>query len=265
LVRELTILKLGGSSITKKDKLFTPNVNAINRLAGEIKKARVKPLLIIHGGGSFGHPVAKKYKIKEGYIAQTQLQGFSKTHYAMVKLNRLILDSLIRRGIPAVTIQPSACIVTKNGRIKYMEKRPLINLLEIGVIPLLYGDAVIDLTKGFTILSGDQLASSLAVNLNARRIIFGVDVDGLFAVDPKLDSTAKFFKQLSLNQLEKLKRSLGESDVTDVTGGMRGKILELAPAIQRGVPAIIVNAAKPGRIYKALKGKKVIGTIITAR
>jgi isopentenyl phosphate kinase len=261
----LTILKLGGSAVTKKEKPFTPNVNAINRLAGEIKKAKVKPLLIIHGGGSFGHPLANKYKIKEGYRTPAQVLGFSKTHYAMVKLNKLILDSLIRQGIPAVSIQPSACIVTKNGRIKYMETKPLLNLLEIGFTPILYGDAVIDLAKGFTILSGDQLASSLAVNLNARRIIFGVDVDGLFTANPKLDPTAKLFKELSIIKLRKLKRSFAKAKVTDVTGGMLGKILELTPAIEKGVPAIIVNAAKPSRVYKALRDKKVIGTIIKAR
>jgi len=49
---------------------------------------------------------------------------------------------------------------------------------------------------------------------------------------------------------------------TDVTGGMLGKIIELIPAIERGIPALIVNAAKSRNVYKALRGEKVTGTII---
>ena len=48
------ILKLGGSVITKKEKKLTPNLEAIKRLAKEIAGAKVFPLIIIHGGGSYG-------------------------------------------------------------------------------------------------------------------------------------------------------------------------------------------------------------------
>lgn len=43
---------------------------------------------------------------------------------------------------------------------------------------------------------------------------------------------------------------------------MFGKIAELIPAIENGVPVWIVNASKPNYIYKALKGEEVEGTII---
>jgi isopentenyl phosphate kinase len=43
---------------------------------------------------------------------------------------------------------------------------------------------------------------------------------------------------------------------------MLGKITELIPAIEQGIPITIVNAAKPNHIYKALIGEKVEGTII---
>ena len=43
---------------------------------------------------------------------------------------------------------------------------------------------------------------------------------------------------------------------------MKRKMTELIPAIERDIPAMIVNAKKPLRLYKALKGEEVIGTII---
>ncbi|MGD8543676.1 MAG: hypothetical protein PVG48_00980, partial [Candidatus Bathyarchaeota archaeon] len=77
-----TVLKLGGSVITNKEKPLTPNLSAIKRLANEISKANVSRLVLVHGGGSFGHPIAKQYAIEKGYKDQTQIMGFSKTRQA---------------------------------------------------------------------------------------------------------------------------------------------------------------------------------------
>ena len=53
-----------------------------------------------------------------------------------------------------------------------------------------------------------------------------------------------------------------KAQVTDVTGGMHGKIIELIPAIEHGVRTVIVNATKTGTVRKALRNEKVTGTII---
>jgi len=34
------------------------------------------------------------------------------------------------------------------------------------------------------------------------------------------------------------------------------------PAIEEGISALIVNACTPQRIYKALRGEEVVGTLI---
>jgi len=261
-VSKLAILKLGGSVITVKDRPFTPNKKAIKRLANEIARSSVHSLIIVHGGGSFGHPVAKEYEINRGYKDSSQIIGFSKTHQAMTKLNRLIIDSLIDQNVPAVEIQPSSCIITKSGRIQVMEQRPLTHMLRMGFVPVLYGDAVPDSDTGFAILSGDQLISTLAIRLNANRIIIGADVDGVCTADPKIDPSAKLIHHMSLSELKKLQPRIGKAKVTDVTGGMLGKTIELVPAIERKIQVIIVNAAKPDNVYKALKGEEVVGTII---
>ena len=257
-----TVLKLGGSVITQKGKALTPNLPAIRRLAREISEAKVSRLVIVHGGGSFGHPIAKQYNIKEGYRGFSQIIGFSKTHQAMTTLNKLVVDSLIRHNIPAVEIQPSSCIVTKRGRIQIMEQRPLTQLFEKGFVPVLYGDAVVDSDMGFAILSGDQLMTSLAIQLGADRMIIGVDVDGLYTADPKADSSASLIQHLTLHELRGLQHKIEEAKVTDVTGGMLGKMLELMPAIEHGIRVTIVNATKSGNVYKALRNEKVAGTII---
>ena len=258
----ITIIKIGGSVITDKKTELTPQTQNIDRLADETQKANVKGLIIVHGGGSFGHPAAQKNAIKEGLKNPDQIIGFAETHHFMTVLNGLVMDSLIMHSVPAVSITPSSCILTENGRIKSFEDTPLKMLLRIGFLPVLYGDAVLDEKLGFTVLSGDQLVSAMATKFSAQRIIVGVDVDGLFDADPKIEGKARKFTHLTLDELKQLQKNVGKSTACDVTGGMFGKIVELLPALEQGIPVTIVNATKPGLVYKALKGENVEGTLI---
>ena len=257
-----TVLKIGGSVITDKSQELGVRMDAISRLADEIRDANPRNLIIVHGGGSFGHPIAQKHAIKDGFKEENQIIGFAETHHVMTVLNGLFMDALIWRGIPAVSITPSSCTMTQKGRIACFEDAPLKQLMKMGFIPVLYGDAVFDTELGFTILSGDQLASFLAVRFNMERILIGVDVDGLYDADPKTEAKAKMLEHLTLKELKKVHGRLGGSNVCDVTGGMANKIAELILAIEHGIPVLIVNATKPKYIYKALKGEKVKGTLI---
>jgi isopentenyl phosphate kinase len=257
-----TILKIGGSVITDKNGELAARTEVINRLAEEIAKACVKNLIIVHGGGSFGHPTALKYGIKEGLKEGSQKVGFAETHHVMTVLNGLVMDALVWHGIPAVSVTPSSCMVTENGRMKLFEDTILRMLLKMNITPVLYGDATLDEKLGFTILSGDQIVSYIAREFNACRIVIGVDVDGLYGADPKEVKDAKLYTHLTLRDLKDVQGNLGKSTTADVTGGMLGKITELIPAIEEGIPVTIVNAAKSNYIYKALIGEKVEGTII---
>lgn len=260
-----TILKIGGSAITDKNGELVARTQIIDRIAEEIKEANVKNLIIVHGGGSFGHPTANKYGIKEGYKGEAQKTGFSETHMVMTVLNGLVMDALVWHEIPAVSISPSSCIMTKNGRIELFEDTPMKTLVRMGFYPVLFGDAVLDTEMGFTILSGDQLVAELALRLNAERIIMGIDEDGLYDSDPKTEKNAKLFEHIAIEELRILHSKMGKTTMTDVTGGMYGKTSELLAAVERGIPVAIVNATQPNTIYKILVREKVKGTVIERR
>ncbi|HVO86049.1 MAG TPA: isopentenyl phosphate kinase [Candidatus Eisenbacteria bacterium] len=255
-----TVLKIGGSVITDKSGELAAKTGEIDRLTQEIQEANVKNLIIVHGGGSFGHPAAERYAIKNGYKEEGQKIGFSETHHYMTVLNGLFMDALIWHNVPAVSITPSSCIITENGRIKTFEDASLRTLLKMNFTPVLYGDAVFDTKLGFTILSGDQLVSTLAMRFNANRIVIGVDEDGIYDTDPKTEKSAKMFERMTLQELKKLQGKTAKTTTRDVTGGMPGKIAELIPAVEKNIPVMIVNASKPRYVYKALQGETVRGT-----
>jgi len=254
------ILKIGGSVITDKNGDLAAKTEVINRLAEEVAKANIKNLIVVHGGGSFGHPTAQKHGIKEGFKHDGQKLGFAETHHVMTVLNGLVMDAFVWHEIPAVSVTPSSCVITENGRIKQFEDAALRMLLKMGFTPVLYGDVTLDEKLGFTVLSGDQLVAHLAMKFNACKIVMAVDTDGLYDVDPKTGKNAKLYQHFSLAQLQTLK--LGTSLAKDVTGGMSGKISELLPAVEKGIPVSIVNGAKTNRVYRALAGEKVEGTLI---
>ncbi len=257
------IIKLGGSVITDKRRRFTVRRATLTRLARELAAAR-GPLVVVHGGGSFGHPVASKYGIAEGYKNKGQLIGLSLTHRAMERLNAHVVEALQNAGLPAIAVQPSACAVVSDGRIQSMELAPIKKLLGLGMVPVLYGDAVPDFRKGMSILSGDQIVAYLARKLNASKVILGVDVDGVYTANPKKYKQAKLVRKITSIDREFV-ASLGAAGVKDVTGGMRSKVKELLALAARGVEAELVNATRPGVIRKAVQGKRGLGTVVRGR
>jgi isopentenyl phosphate kinase len=257
------ILKIGGSAITDKAEEAQPRTDIINRLAEEIKRADLDNLIVVHGGGSFGHPTAARYAIKDGYKEDpAQKQGFAETHHMMTVLNGLVMDAMILHEIPAISIAPSSCFMTENGKVKVFDDTILQGYAKLVYTPIFYGDVVLDQKIGFTVLSGDQLVAYLALKYKATKIVIGTDTDGLFDSDPKTNPDAKPFKKLNLTELKELQPKLGKAHGTDVTGGMAGKIAELIPAIEAGTHVTITGATKGLSIYRALTDQSVMGTEI---
>lgn len=257
----MQLLKLGGSVITDKAKSFTAKTDDINRLSKEIASTGSELNVLVHGGGSYGHTVAEANKIAEGFKSVEQLPGFSRTHQAMLSLNHIIVECMLDAGVHAFGLSPSSFIITDNGKMIKTDLSIVKSCIELGIVPVLYGDAVLDHLMGFTILSGDQLVVSIAKYLKADRIIMGCDVDGVFTSDPKISGDAELIESLHVNDLEMVK--LGKALNTDVTGGMIGKVREAAEAAKAGIEVVFVNAGVEGRVRSALLGEDVKGTVLT--
>jgi isopentenyl phosphate kinase len=253
------IVKLGGSVITDKRRPFVVKRKVLGRLARELSRSRY-PLVVVHGGGSFGHPLAEKYGLAEGFRGEEQLKGIALTRLAMNRLNTEVVYSLFSGGVSAIGFQPSACAIVEEGRIVSMELGPIRKALQLGLTPVLYGDVVLDRKQGVTILSGDGIATRLAEELHARRVILGVDVDGVFTSNPKVTRNAKLLREITPESWGKL--SFGVSGVKDVTGGMRSKVEELLKLAEAGIESEIANALNPGVIERLVKGEKGLGTVV---
>jgi isopentenyl phosphate kinase len=263
--KQLIILKLGGSAITAKDE-SRPEVNAANleRLAGEVAEARKEAdlsIYIVHGAGPFGHVPAKKYDLNSGLKSDEQVIGISETHHSMEELDYLVVSALRKKGIPAISFQPSAGGLLKSGKLIRFPLDVVKRMLDIRLVPVSYGDVLMDEVKGVSILSGDHLVPYLAGKLKADRVILVADVPGIFDKDPKKNKDAKIIKELDRKSIHLIKE-IGSAKGTDVTGGMKGKLDELLRLADMGIESEIISGFVPGDLKRALLGVRGIGTII---
>ncbi len=266
-MKNLFILKLGGSAITYKNKKNSePNLKVIINAAKEIKQAMEEnnfKLIVVHGAGPYGHKFVSDFGIADGLKNEKDVEGFVRTHHSMEDLNKIISDAFKDAGLLGFPIQPSACIIQKNKKIISFDLKIIKALLEINkdIIPILYGDMVIDRELQASVVSGDAIISYLAKELKVDKVFFGADVEGIFDADPKKQKNAELIPEINKDNVETILRNVSGSNEIDVTGGMKGKLLEIRE-ILKDVEIIVFNITKDKCIYNALSGKPITGTKI---
>ncbi len=245
--------------ITDKHTPFSVDLNAIKSIIGEMKPVKEEKTIIVHGGGSFGHPVAIKYMLSNGLKNREQVKGVVETSQAMLSLNKIIVDMFIQEDFPVISCSPHNIFITRNGRICKSFLYPLNYFLEMGLIPVLFGDVVYDTERGVSILSGDQIVSYLSIKLKANRVILGTDVDGIYSSDPKINPEAQLIRELNPENYQDILKILKSTTKNriDVTGGMYGKVRELVRVAKHGIDIYIVNARTPGNISKILNSSDI--------
>jgi len=103
------VLKLGGSLITDKNRPETLDDAALaaarDAVASALADGAVDRLVVVHGGGSFGHHHASEHGVST--TAGTADAGaVMDIHSAMTELNRAVLNRLHERDVPAVPVHP---------------------------------------------------------------------------------------------------------------------------------------------------------------
>ena len=262
-MKNLILIKLGGSVITNKKREFSLREANILRLGKEIKSALKTgkcKVIIGHGAGSFAHVPAHKYKTKEGIINKNSLYGMSVTEDAARKLNSIVIKNFLSLGLPAFSFSPASFLISDGLRYSKSYLDPIKTALHIGVIPVVYGDVVLDKVRGCTIFSTEKILSILARELMREykiRIIYATDTNGVY------DQNGRTIKIINSGNFGSVKKSIQDSGTTDVTGGMLHKVGEsLILAKKFGIKTTIVNGSKVGELKKAILGQRPNSTEI---
>ena len=257
---KLTIIKLGGSVITNKNRPLTPNKDAIRKLARVISKIQI-PLIIIHGGGSFGHYWSVKYDMHtkpEKYSSK----GISIVHSSMLELNRIVTEEFSEENTFPYSISPFSFLL--EGKPLMRKIQELKTMTENNIIPITYGDVVHVKANTYSIVSGDVLVTLLSNILKPSKVIFTLNVDGLF----NNLHDKKIIREINLSQFEKQEKSIITNTVCgvdDVTGGMKRKMQEALKIADKGIDVIFINGLRPGNLKNVLTQKKFKGTVFKGK
>jgi isopentenyl phosphate kinase len=241
------ILKLGGSVITDKDAPETVDDDALGAAVDAVAAAAPEQLVLVHGGGSFGHVAAADRGLSREAGSHDAADVWA-VHDAMRRLNDVVLRRLHDAGVAAVPVHPLSVAARGEDTGLSLPVDSTATLLAEGFVPVLHGDVVGHAGAGATVVSGDELVTRLAAGLGADRVGLCSTVSGVY------DSDGSVIPRIS--DVASVADALGDADSTDVTGGMAAKVRTLldldAPAHVFGpesLPAFLAGDS-PGTLIE---------------
>ena len=264
---DVVLVKLGGSLLTDKKQPRTAREEIIERLAKEVtqvRKAIPEALVLGHGSGSFGHDAARRYSLKGRLATSRQRRGVSVTQVRAAQLHRRVVDALLEAGAAPFSIAPSSGFLAAGGRTAIASVEPLQRALELGLLPVVYGDVVLDRRLGATVLSTETVLREIIVRLQrrtfrVRKVLWMGETDGIY------DRQGRTIAEVTARNLEEVRESIGPTRGTDVTGGMELRLEAAWEIARKGIDSFVLDGRQPGLLKRCLSGKPVGGTLVRGR
>ncbi|HYC12292.1 MAG TPA: isopentenyl phosphate kinase [Nitrososphaerales archaeon] len=242
-------MKLGGSVITDKSKPFSYRSDVVSALAEEIASSDEK-VVVVHGGGSFGHSVARQYGLSSTSSTPNSA-GVPQTRNAMYELNHLVCKTMMEFKLSPYPFSPFDILSrAKTGAAAQW----LRGLLKANLTPVTFGDVCL-FSDGFRILSGDLMVLELVKVLRADRCVFALDADGVYEGNSRV-----IIPELSPARIRKMRVPLGN----DATGGIRTKLDVAGRVASFGARAYFVSGYRRNEFSKAVRGLDFYGTVVKA-
>ena len=252
-------IKLGGGLITDKGSMKKFDQTAVEKVVDSLSSVSElgASIVLVHGAGSFGHLLAKKWGIANGFniqLEKEQLEAVREIRSDMRELNALILGKMEERGLECIGYPPSDW-ASGTGALFTGD----VSIFERGSrqpIPVTFGDVVdTEDESRFGILSGDDLMLRLSTELEVTHSIFLIgDSEGVLT-GPPAERDSELITHLGSET--KIK---GEHDAEiDVTGGIGLKI-ERALEIAKVVDEVwIIDGRETDRVLELLTSGETSG------
>lgn len=274
ITSKITLIKLGGSVITNKEVPMMVRRQVLRRLILEIvaaqkklnQKQLTKEIFILgHGGGSFPHVPALRYRVKSGFHNGESKMGMAITQDSAAQLNRIVVKECLNQNLPAVSFAFSNTLITHQKKSQHWDGTVLAEYLRLGLLPVTYGDVIADNQQGCTIWSTESIFSFLVDWLNGqaeyevKRVVHVNEVAGV------LDNAGQVVSEISPQDKAELKKMMTKTKGFDVTGGMWHKIEASLKLAKQGIETDIISGLIPQNLYATLTSQVHKGTHVSAQ
>ena len=253
----INVIKIGGSTIDDWDK----TLDQINELID-----MGQSLIIVHGGGKTLSDWSSKLGIRPEFVRGLRKTDGYTLEVAIAILSGLVNNKLVsflnQKKIKSVGISGLsgnmilAEVSNKDlgfvGEIKVLNTELIENLLNNKFVPVISPIGINQnpdhLNENILNINADFVASAIATSLNASRLIYQTDVEGI------KDEKGRVIPKMTLSQAKNLINS------GIVVGGMVPKLQSCIDSMQ-GVDHSHIISGSESSLIDLIKGKR-IGTEI---
>lgn len=232
-MKNITVIKFGGSLTKNKEA----QKNFIQELAQISQKQKI---VLVHGGGPEINNLLNRLNIESKFVnglRYTDEQTLEVVEMVLSgKVNKMLTAELIACGIKAVGISAkdgsiAVCDVKKElgfvGEPTKINISLIENLINGGFFPVI-SSVGIDKTAHALNINADTLATNIAIEFKADKLIFLTDVAGV------LDKNKNTIKEIKITEVDDLIKS------EIITGGMIPKINSCKQAVLKGVKEVYI-------------------------
>ena len=226
------LLKLSGEALAGDEKtgINTKVIGAICDKVKEVVEMGVEVAIVI-GGGNFWRGRRNGEQMEKTTADYMGMLATAMNAHALQ-------DAIEARGVytrvqTAIEMREIAEPFIKRKAIKHLSRGRVV---------------IFACGTGNPFFTTDTGAALRAAEIEADAILLGKAIDGVYSADPKIDSTAVKFDEISY--MEVLQKDLKVMDSTAT-----------ALCKDNNIPLIVFGIADPENIVRAVKGEKV-GTIV---
>ena len=227
------LLKISGEALAGGHGLGL-DFPTISRIADEVQS-------VVQTGASLGLVIGGGNIVRGSQLSKMGMDRVSADYMGMLGtvINALaVQDILEKKGMETRVM---TAIRMEELAEPYIRRRALAHLDSGKIVIFAAG-------TGNPYFSTDTAAALRAIQIKAQVIIKATSVDGVYSADPKQDSNARFYEEISYRDV-----MLEELKVMDQTAVTLCK--------ENALPLIVLNVHKAGAIAAAVRGERV-GTLV---
>jgi uridylate kinase len=227
------LLKLSGEALAG-EKGFGFDFETMGRFADEVAA-------VLQTGASVGLVIGGGNIVRGTLVSKMGVDRVAADYMGMLGtvINALaVQDVLERKGIDtrvmtAIRMEEIAEPYIRRRAVRHLEKGRTV---------------IFAAGTGNPYFSTDTAAVLRAIQIKANVIIKATSVEGVYSADPKKDSTAKLYEEISFRDV-----MLEDLKVIDQTA--------ITLCRENSLPLIVLNIHRPGAFVSAVKGERV-GTLV---
>jgi glutamate 5-kinase len=243
------VVKIGSNILAdEKEGLNTGRISSIAADIAELQRDGHDVVIVSSGAVAAGmRKLGLKVKPKDIKLKQ-----------AAAAVGQSSLMWAYERSFAEHGIKVAQVLLTQDDfsdRKRYINsKNTLLTLLSYGVVPVVNENDTVA-TDEIKFGDNDNLASLVAILVEAERLLILSDVDGLYEEDPRINADAALMRTVDkiTPAIEKLAGGAGSSVGT---GGMYSKVLAAKKAVSHGIAVNVINGKKKGLLVLVMKGRQ---------